>query len=70
MFLAGFFPFIYRKARLQHSQITNATDNNEFKVGVFIDLKKAFDTINHEILLDELGRYGKSYFELHFEIIN
>ena len=38
--------------------IRNALDNNEFVCGIFIDLKKAFDTVDHEILLNKLGYYG------------
>lgn len=38
--------------------ITTAIDNKEIMVGVFIDLKKAFDTINHKLLLQKLDYYG------------
>ena len=32
-------------------EITNSIDNKKSTIGVFIDLKKAFDTINHGILI-------------------
>lgn len=38
--------------------IVNATDNKKHTIGVFIDLKKAFDTIDHSILLLKLQLYG------------
>ena len=38
--------------------IRNALDNNQIAYGVFIDLQKAFDTVDHKILLSELDHYG------------
>ena len=39
-------------------EITTAMDNSMSTVAVFIDLKKAFDTIDHNILLNKLEHYG------------
>ena len=38
--------------------IRKALDNNKYAVGVFIDLQKAFDTVDHDILLSKLSHYG------------
>ena len=38
--------------------IKNSLDNGKFNCGIFIDLKKAFGTVNHEILLMKLEHYG------------
>ena len=38
--------------------IRNALDKNEHFIGVFMDLAKAFDSLNHHILLGKLQRYG------------
>ena len=38
--------------------IRNALDSGQFACGVFIDFEKAFDTVDHEILLAKLSHYG------------
>ena len=59
------YQFGFRKSHsTQHAiiiladKITSSLDSGDFIIGVFIDLKKVFDTVNHHILLKKRFCYG------------
>ena len=39
-------------------EIRMALDKNDFAVGIFLDFQRAFDTVDHSILLKKLEHYG------------
>jgi retron-type reverse transcriptase len=40
------------------NKITEAVDKKKYTIGIFINLSKAFDPVNHDILLRKLYHYG------------
>ena len=40
------------------NKITQSLDSGDMVIGIFLDLKKAFDTVNHKILVKKLYSYG------------
>ena len=48
----------YMALMLLIDKITEALDNGDCVVGIYLDFSKAFDTVNHDILLQKLSMYG------------
>ena len=40
------------------NQLVNSIEKNQLSCCIFLDFAKAFDTVNHEILLTKLEHYG------------
>ena len=38
--------------------VINSLDSGDYTIGLFLDIQKAFDSIDHKILLDKLYAYG------------
>ena len=56
----GFLPGRSTSQAILHfvNQVTEAFEKNQYVSGIFLDLSKAFDTLDHNILLNKLEHYG------------
>ena len=43
-----------------YDKITEAIESNKYVIGLFIDLQKAFDTINYSILIEKIRKLWNS----------
>ena len=41
-----------------NDQVKNSFERNQFTLGIFINLSKAFDTVDHKIVISKLKNYG------------
>ena len=52
------FYFTYMVLTIPINKTTSAMDKREHIIGLILDFAKAFDTVNHDILLKKLNHYG------------
>ena len=46
-------------------KLKSAVDDQNVTCGIFLDFSKAFDTINHHILLEKIYKYGIRGLPMH-----
>jgi len=49
-----------------YDYLTKSIDEHKVSAGIYIDLSKAFDTLNHELLFHKLECYGIRVVALHW----